>query len=91
MEKYANGTTEDEMISYLSYKIDPTANYVVSRSLVTYYPQGASEYSSNAGSKVIRFTLSGNGQYLDPSTVRFQFTLRNHGGPNQYLYPLGGP
>ena len=91
MENYANGTTEDEMISYLSYKIDPTANYVVSRSLITYYPQGANEYKSDSGSRVLRFTLSGNGQYLDPATVRVQFTLVNNGNVGQVLYPLGGP
>ena len=82
MENYANGTTEDEMISSLSYKIDPTANYVVSRPLITYYPQGANEYKSDSGSRVLRFTLSGNGQYLDPATVRVQFTLVNNGNLN---------
>ena len=76
METYANGTVEDEMIDSLSYKIDPTANYVQSRQSVSYNAQGSNIYVSGSGSRVIRFVLSGTGQYLDPSTVRFMFTLK---------------
>ena len=31
METYANGATEDEMIDSLSFKVNPTANYITSR------------------------------------------------------------
>ena len=89
METYANGTVEDEMIDSLSYKIDPTANYVQSRQSVSYNAQGSNIYVSGSGSRVIRFVLSGTGQYLDPSTVRFMFTLRNN--ENKFLWPVGGP
>jgi len=91
METYANGMVEDEMISSLSFKIDPTANYVTSRQSVTYNAQGSNIYQSGAGSRVIRFNITGTGQYLDPSTVRFVYTLKNNGGANQVLFPLGGP
>ena len=84
--------TEDEMISSLSFKIDPTANYVTSRQSVTYQAQGSNIYQSGSGSRVIRFQLSGTGQYLDPSTVRFMFTLVNNtDDANKNLYPVGGP
>lgn len=89
METYANGTVEDEMIDSLSYKIDPTANYVQSRQSVSYNAQGSNIYVSGSGSRVIRFVLSGTGQYLDPSTVRFMFTLKNN--ENKFLWPVGGP
>jgi hypothetical protein len=92
METYANGMVEDEMISSLSFKIDPTANYVTSRQSVTYQAQGSNIYQSGSGSRVIRFQLSGTGQYLDPSTVRFMFTLVNNtDDANKILYPVGGP
>ena len=55
METYANGMVEDEMISSLSFKIDPTANYVTSRQSVTYQAQGSNIYQSGSGSRVIRF------------------------------------
>jgi hypothetical protein len=92
METYANGMVEDEMISSLSFKIDPTANYVTSRQSVTYQAQGSNIYQSGSGSRVIRFQLSGTGQYLDPSTVRFMFNLVNNtDDANKILYPVGGP
>jgi hypothetical protein len=91
METYANGATEGEMIDSLSFKVNPTANYITSRQSATYNAQGTNIYQSGTGSRVVRFTLSGTGQYLDPSTVRFQYTLVNKGGTNQVLYPLGGP
>ena len=44
METYANGATEDDMIDSLTFKLDPTANYVVSRNSVTYNAQGSNIY-----------------------------------------------
>ena len=40
METYAN-SIEDHLIDGLTFKLDPTANYVVERQSVTYYTQGA--------------------------------------------------
>ena len=42
MDTYANGMVEDEIISSLSFKIDPTANYVNARHSVSYMAQGRS-------------------------------------------------
>ena len=44
METYANGIVEDVMINSLSFKIDPTANYVTDRKSVTYQAQGSNIY-----------------------------------------------
>ena len=91
METYANGIADDEMISSLSFKIDPTANYVTDRKSVTYQASGSNIYTAGGGS-VVKFTLAGTGQYLDPSTVRFVYTLVNtDGGANRTLYPISGP
>ena len=90
METYANGMVEDEMIESLSFRIDGTAIYVTSRQSVTYNAQGSNIYQSGTGSRIIRFNLTGPGQYLDPSTVRVVFTLKNNSG-TKVLYLLGGP
>lgn len=92
METYANGATEDEMIDSLTFKLDNTANYVTSRNSVSYNAQGSNIYQSGSGSRVVRFVLSGTGQYLDPSTVRLTYTLVNNDDQaNHYLFPIGGP
>jgi hypothetical protein len=54
-------------------------------------PQGGNQYSVN-GVKVIKINLTGS-DWLDPSTVRFMFTINNGSAPTsgQYLRVLGGP
>jgi hypothetical protein len=52
--------------SLIIYKIDPSANYVTDRKSVTYQAAGSNIYTAGGGS-VVKFTLSGTGQYLDPS------------------------
>ena len=90
MDSYANSIVEDEMINSLSFKIDPTANYVTDRKSVTYQAQGSDIYTP--GNSVVKFVLTGTGQYLDVSTVRFVYTLTNtDGAANHNLYPLSGP
>jgi hypothetical protein len=90
METYAKNI-EDHLIDGLTFKLDPTTNYVTNRQSVTYYTQGANIYQSGSGSRVIRFTLSGNGQYIDPSTIRMNYTLVNNGTANQFVFPVGVP
>ena len=72
METYANGIADDEMISSLSFKIDPNANYVTDRKSVTYQAQGSQDYKAGGGT-VVKFTITGTGQYLGPlyGTIRF--------------------
>ena len=90
METYSNGIAEDEMINSCSRKIDSTANYVADRKYVTYQAQGSDIYTP--GNSVVKFNITGTGQYLDPSTVRFLYTLTNSDGvANHILYPLSGP
>ena len=66
---------EDYLIDALSFKLKPGASHITNRRSVTFYPHGGNQYSPT-GVKVIKMVLTGD-QWLDPGTVRLQFTLRN--------------
>ena len=82
-------SVEDYLIDSLSFKLKPGASYITNRRSVTYFPVGGNQYSV-AGVKVIKILLSGD-QWLDPGTVRFQFTLANNGAAAQRLRVVSGP
>ena len=75
MEIVANAVN-DKLIESLSYKLDNSASYVVSRESSTYYAVGSNEYSPK-GVRVIKLLINGS-DWLDPSTVRVQFDLVNN-------------
>ena len=87
METVSN-SIEDKLLDGLSYKLDATASYITDRKSVTYFAMGSNVYSSNAGTKVIKLVLSGEG-WLDPSTVKIQFDIHNI--DTQPLRSLSGP
>ena len=89
VEAMANGV-EDKLIDGLSFKMNPGASYVVDRRSVTYHPQGSNIYKPTSGTKLIRILLTGD-NWLDPSTVRIMFDVRNHAATAKKLYVLGGP
>ena len=68
-------SVDDHLISSLSFQPKPGASYVNDRRSVTYFPQGGNSYAPG-GVKVARIMLTGDG-WLDPSTVRILFKLRN--------------
>ena len=70
--------------------MNPGASYVVDRRGMTYHPQGSNIYKSTGGKKLIRILLTGD-NWLDPSTFRIMFDVRNNGLTAQKLYVLGGP
>jgi hypothetical protein len=63
---------------------------VAERRSVSYFPSGSNIYQSGSGARVIRVNLTGEG-WLDPSTVRFTYTLVNNAGETKVLRPLSGP
>jgi len=77
--------TEDALIDTLSFKLPNTANFIAERRSVTFFPAGSNDYGPR-GVKVMKFLLSGT-DWLDPSTVRIQFTLNNKDCP-KLLHPL---
>ena len=89
VEAMANGV-EDMLIDGLSFKLQPGASYVVDRRSVTYHPQGSNIYTPGAGTRLIRILLTGE-DWMDPSTLRIMFNIRNNGNNLQYLRLLGGP
>ena len=89
MEGVAN-SVEDRLVDGLSFQLKPGASYVTERKSVSYHPQGSNIYSTN-GTKLVKLLLTGD-QWLDPSTFRIMFDLRNmDGDANKLLRPLGGP
>ena len=91
VEAVANGV-EDKLVDGLSFKLAPGASYVQDRrSVTTFHPQGSNIYSPVQGTRLIKFKLSGD-QYMDPSTFRIAFDLKNtESDINKRLRPLGGP
>ena len=84
MENQVLSHASEERIPGLSYTLGPTAQFVRSRQATTFFPSGGNQYSIN-GARVLRFELqSGGDMFLDPSTSKLAFTLKNHaaGGLN---------
>ena len=90
MEVIANNL-EDYLIDNLSYQLKNGASYVLERKSVTFSSSGGNIYESSSGSKIIKFQLAA-GKFLDPPTVRFQFTLVNKDSSTaNRLRPVSGP
>ena len=88
MESTAN-SIEDQLVDNLQYRLQPGASYFTDRKSVSYFPQGGNDYKPN-GVKVIKFVLTGN-DWLDPSTVKFQFQINNIAAAgNAATLPTGG-
>jgi len=67
---------EDHLIDSLQFNLKPGASYVTARRSVTFFPQGGNDYKPN-GVRVIKINLTGD-QWLDPSTVKLFFTVKNN-------------
>ena len=95
MEAITNGA-EYFLIDGLSFKLPPGASYVTDRKSSTFWAVGSNSYTPVGGVKLIKFQLSGDdGNWLDPSSVVFQFELANTAaaavGDVNILRPLGQP
>ena len=90
MESISNGV-EDYLIEGLSFKLPPGSSYITGRRKSTFWASGSNIYKSEGGTRVVRFLLNGeDGTWLDPSSIRIQFDLRNETGDKR-VRPLGGP
>ena len=89
MESHAQ-SAENVLLEGFSFKLPATAEYVVNRRSVTFMPQGGNQYAPT-GVRVIKINLTGS-DWLDPSTVRFQFNINNMDTTALHqLRILGGP
>ena len=80
---------EEVLVDSLSFKLPGSGQYVQERRSVTIHTEGSNGYSPQGGTRVIRFKLTAEG-WLDPSTVRFFFDVRNN-DPAKQLRPLSAP
>ena len=90
MENLTN-SAEEVLIDSLSFKLPSSGQYVTDRRSCTFHTEGSNSYSATAGTKVIRFRLAGDGQWLDPSTFRIMFdVVNNDSNPSvKKLRPIG--
>ena len=78
MENQILSHASEELIPGLSYTLGPTAQFVRDRQSTTFFPSGGNQYSIT-GVRVLRFEIqSGGDMFLDPSTIRLGFTLKNN-------------
>lgn len=91
MEALTN-SVEDHLIDGLSFKLQPGSSYVTERKSSTFWAVGSNVYNPTNGVQLVKFVLSGNdGNWLDPSSVVFQFEIVNKAGGSAILRPLGQP
>jgi hypothetical protein len=94
MESIAN-SAEDYLVDSLSFKLPLGSSYVTDRKSSTFWAVGSNIYTPVSGVKVVKFQLNGDdGNWLDPASVVFQFTITNKSTDtvnNPYLRPLGQP
>ena len=88
VESHAN-STDDYLIDGLSFKLPQGASYVTNRRSVSFFPSGSDTYAPTSGTKVIKIRLNGT-DWLDPSTVKIMFTLKNTDATNDLKF-LSGP
>ncbi len=78
------------MIDGLSFKMPLGASYAVGRRGITYHPQNSNMHKPTGGTKSVRILLTG-GSWIDPSTYRSMFDVRNNAAAAKKLYVVGGP
>ena len=81
----------ETLIDQLSFQPPPVAMYAREKRLVQIQPQGANTFSPN-GNQVLTFSLSSQEGWLDPSSLRMHFRIRNTAavGPANGLVPAAG-
>ena len=75
MESHLNAQDSKLNTSFV-HRLPATADYVVDRKMVRWYPQGSNVYSPT-GVKMLRWTLAGD-QWLDPTTCQLNFQVVNN-------------
>ena len=89
MADFVASAIDDELLEQLQYKAGKGASYVDRRESCSFFPLGSNVYSATNGNKVLRIAINSDG-FLDPSTVRFNFTLVNKATGVKRLRPLSG-
>ena len=66
----------DSLIEQLSFSLPAVVTYARERRLVQDMPQGANTFAPN-GNQVMTFNLTSQDGWLDPSSLRLHFRIRN--------------
>ncbi len=75
----------------MSFKTPHSASCITDRRSVSFHPSGSNVYSSAGGTKLIKIVLTDD-NWLDPSTFRIMFDLKNNDAvAAELLRPLGQP
>ena len=72
-------TVEDNILDALTFQLGSSSNYITERKSVSFYASGSNIYTPQ-GTTLLKFHLTDNSAWLDPSTIRLQFKLNNTGG-----------
>ena len=84
-----HNSVEDKIIDGLNFNLEPGASYALNRRFCTFHPAGSNIYTARS---LIRIVLTGSNDWLDPSTLRIMFDLRNTDATAAHrLRPIGGP
>ena len=83
--------TEDTLIEQLTFSLPEQSTYARERRLVQVMPTGANTFSPN-GNQTMSFNLTSADGWLDPSSLRLNFRVRNTAaaGANNGLLPASG-
>ena len=81
----------DSLIEQLSFSLPAVGTYARERRLVQVMPQGANTFAVD-GNHVMTFNLTSQDGWLDPSSLRLHFRVRNtaQAGGNNGLLPASG-
>ncbi len=81
----------DSLISQLSFQLPAVATYAKERRLVQVMPQGANAFAPD-GAQTLTFNVTSQEGWLDPSSLRLHFRIRNRAaaGGNNGLLPASG-
>ena len=83
-------SADEVLVDSLSFKLPSSGQCVTDRRSCTFHTEGSNSYSARQGTKVIRFRLAGDGQWMDPSTFRIMFDVVNDDADaNERLRPIG--
>ena len=69
-------TVEDNILDALTFQLGSSSNYITERKSVSFYATGSNIYSPG-GTTLLKFNLTDDSAWLDPSTLRLQFKLNN--------------
>ena len=76
MEYALASSSSESLLQQLDFSLPNSSNFITARENTSWYPSSASSLTPT-GVKVARFTISDATGWLDPTTLRIQYTIHN--------------